>query len=326
MKLILKLYIECILFFFFTLMITLPTFAKSAFVTIGTGDITGKYYQTGGAIAKSMNAKIRVYGIRFNVVSSGGSVFNVNGISGGDLEFGIVQSDRQYQAWTGRAEWEKTGPQRNLRAVFSIYSEAVTIVAADDSDIREIIDLKGKHVNLGSPGSGQVQNAIDALSSAGIDYRKEIRAEWYRPAQMSELLQSGRIQAFFYTTGHPSNVISDAISGRRKVRFIPISNIDNLLKRSPYYTMETIPIKLYEGAANTEDIQTFGVKATLVASAKVPDFIVYALTKEVFENLDIFKTSHLEVNTLTWERMLEGLSAPIHSGALKYYKENGIIK
>jgi len=326
MRKTIKLCIWCVAIIFLTALLRIPSFAKSTFVTIGTGSVAGKYYQTGGAIARIINKKRRVYGIRCTVESTGGSVFNVNAISGGDVEFGIVQSDRQYQAWSGLAEWKEKGPQRNLRAVFSIYSEAVTIVAADDAGIRKIDDLRGKRINIGSPGSGQRQNAIDALKNARIDYKKEIQAEWYRSAQMPRLLQDGRIHAFFYTTGHPSGLIKEATSGWRKVRFIPILNIKNLLRRCPYYTKAKILHKFYEGVANTEDVDTFGVKATLVTSAKVPDFIVYAITKEVFENLDIFKKLHPAFKSLTQKSMLEGLSAPIHRGAFKYFKEIGLIK
>ena len=175
MRKTLKLCIWCVAIIFLNALPIIPSFAKSTFVTIGTGGITATYYSTGGAIARIINKKRRVYGIRCNVESTGGSVFNINAISGGDLELGIVQSDRQYQAWAGLAEWKEKGPQRNLRAVFSIYSEAVTLVAANDAGISKIDDLKHKRVNIGNPGSGQRQNAIDALQNAGINYKKEIR-------------------------------------------------------------------------------------------------------------------------------------------------------
>jgi hypothetical protein len=324
MRKTLKFIIGCVAIIFITTLPIIPSFAKSAFVTIGTGGITGAYYPTGGAIARFINKKQRVYGIRCRVESTGGSVFNVNGISGGDLEFGIVQSDSLYQAWNGLAEWKERGPQRDLRAVFSIYSEAVTIVAAQDAGIFKINDLRHKRVNIGNPGSGQRQNAIDALQNAGINYQKEVRSEWYRSTQMSGLLQDGRIDAFFFTTGHPSGLIKEATSGRRKVRFIPIRNIENLLRRCPYYTKAKIPIKFYPGVTNETDVDTFGVKATFVSSAKVPDFIVYAITKEIFENLNNFKKMHPAYGFLTKKSMLEGLSAPIHRGALKYFKEVGL--
>ena len=303
---------------------TPATKAETTFITIGTGGITGVYYPTGGAIAKIVNKKRDEYGIRCTVESTGGSVFNVNAILSGDLDFGIVQSDRQYQAINGLAEWKDKGPQKDLRAVFSIHPESVTLVAAVDAGIKTIRDLKGKKVNIGNPGSGQRQNSIDALTAVGIDYTKDLQAEGIKASESAGLLQDGRIDAFFYTVGHPSGSIKEATAGTRKVRFVPITGLDKLLEQYPYYAKSFVPYKLYPGAANDSDVETFGVKATFVTSAKVPDDVVYAITKEVFENFESFKKLHPAYAVLTKKGMLEGLSAPIHPGAMKYYKEVGL--
>jgi len=297
---------------------------KTTFVTIGTGGITGVYYPTGGAIAKIVNEKRDLYGIRCTVEATGGSVFNVNAIMSGDLQFGIVQSDRQYQAINGLAEWKDKGKQEDLRSVFSIHPESVTLVAAVDAGIKDIKDLKGKRVIIGNPGSGQRQNAIDALEAVGLDYKTDLQAEGVKASEAAGLLQDGRVDAFFYTVGHPSGAIKEATSGVRKVRFASITGIDYLLKKYPYYAKSFIPVDEYPGAVNDKNVETFGVKATLVTSAKVPDDVVYAITKEVFDNFEEFKTLHPAYKDLTKESMLEGLSAPIHPGALKYYREVGL--
>ena len=302
-----------------------PVVAKTTFVTIGTGGITGVYYPTGGAIARIVNKKRKVYGIRCTVESTGGSVFNVNAVMAGDLEFGVVQSDRQFQAMKGLAGWKEKGPQKDLRAVFTIHPESITLVAADDAGIKSINDLRGKRVNIGNPGSGQRQNSIDALSNYGINYEKDLKAEGVKAAEAPGLLQDGRIDAFFYTVGHPSGAIKEATAGRRKVHFVPLTGLDTLLSKYPYYAKAQIPIKLYPGATNQSDVDTFGVKATFVTSAKVPDRVVYAITKEVFDNFEDFKKLHPAYQVLTKENMLEGMSAPIHPGAMKYYKEAGMM-
>lgn len=299
--------------------------AKQSFVTIGTGGITGVYYPTGGAIARIVNKKRDTYGIRATVESTGGSVFNVNAVMAGDLEFGVVQSDRQYQAMKGMAEWEDKGPQADLRAVFSIHPESITLVAADDAGINTIQDLKGKRVNIGNPGSGQRQNSIDALENAGINYETDLTAEGVKAAEAPGLLQDGRIDAFFYTVGHPSGAIKEATAGKRKVHFVPITGVDQLLAKYPYYAKAFVPKSQYPGATNETDAATFGVKATFVTSAKVPEDTVYAITKEVFDNFDEFKKLHPAYQVLTKQGMLEGLSAPIHPGAMKYYKEVGLM-
>jgi TRAP transporter TAXI family solute receptor len=300
--------------------------AKTTFVTIGTGGITGVYYPTGGAIARIVNKKKDEYGIRATVESTGGSVFNVNAIMAGDLEFGVVQSDRQYQAINGLAEWKDKGKQENLRAVFSVHPESVTLVAAVDAGIEKIEDLKGKRVNIGNPGSGQRQNSIDVLNAVGIDYKSDITAESVKAAEAPGLLQDGRIDAFFTTGGHPRNAIKEATAGARKVRFIPVtgSGIDKIIAENPYYAKAKIPITLYPGAQNDADVETFGVKATFVTSAKVPENVVYAITKEVFDNFEAFKKLHPAYTVLTKESMMDGLSAPLHSGAEKYFKEAGL--
>ncbi len=302
-----------------------PVQAKTKFVTIGTGGITGVYYPTGGAIAKIVNKKRKQYGIRATVESTGGSVFNVNAIMSGDLDFGVVQSDRQYQAWKGLAEWKDKGPQKDLRAMFTIHPESITLVAADDSGIKGIQDLKGKRVNIGNPGSGQRQNSIDALDNAGLDFNSALKAEGVKAAEAPGLLQDGRIDAFFYTVGHPSGAIKEATAGKRKVHFVPITDVSGLLSKFPYYAKAFIPIKLYPGSTNKGDVATFGVKATFVTSAKVPDDVVYAITKEVFDNFEAFKKLHPAYQVLTKKNMLEGMSAPIHPGAMKYYKEAGLM-
>ena len=297
---------------------------KTKFVTIGTGGITGVYYPTGGAIAKIVNKKREEYGIRATVESTGGSVFNVNAIMAGDLEFGIVQSDRQFQAVNGMKEWEGK-PQADLRAVFSIHPESVTLLAAVDANIKTISDLKGKRVNIGNPGSGQRGNAIDALEAAGIDWQKDLKAEAVKAAEAPGLLQDERIDAFFYTVGHPSGAFKEATSGRRKTQFVSITETDALVQKYPYYAKSYIPGGLYPGAANTDDTPTFGVKATFCTSAKVSDDVVYAMVKEVFDNFEDFKKLHPAYQVLTKKSMLEGLSAPLHPGALKYYKEAGLM-
>ncbi|BCS86876.1 TAXI family TRAP transporter solute-binding subunit [Pseudodesulfovibrio sediminis] len=298
---------------------------KSTFVTIGTGGITGVYYPTGGAIAKIVNKKKDVYRIRATVESTGGSVFNINAVVAGDLEFGIAQSDRQYQAMEGIAEWEGKGPQDKLRSVFSIHPECVTLVAGADTGIVGIKDLKGKRVNIGNPGSGQLQNSIDALGAAGLTLNDLQESVKIKAAQAPGLLQDGRIDAFFYTVGHPSGAIKEACAGSRKVTIVPIVGIDSLFTKYPYYAPAIIPMGHYPNAVNAgADVLTFGVKATLVTSADVPDEVVYAITKEVFENFEEFKGLHPAYATLTREGMLQGLSAPIHPGAMRYYKEAGL--
>jgi len=294
-------------------------------VTIGTGSDTGNYFISGNAIAELANRKIGEYNLRCTVEATTGSVFNIDAVMTGDLQFGIVQSNRQWQAVHGKSKWKEKGPRTDLRAVFSIYPESVTLVAAVDAGIKSIMDLKGKRVNIGNPGSGQRQNVIDALEAVNIDYKTDMNAEGIKDSESAGLLQDGRIDAFFYTVGHPTRAIEDATTGRRKVRFAAIAGMDKLLEKYPYYTKSSVRSGLYPGAVNEGEIATFGVKATLVSSTKVPVEVVYAVTREIFENFADFKSMHPAYAQLTKPDMLMGLSAPLHPGALRYYKEAGLM-
>lgn len=301
-------------------------FAKQTFVTIGTGGITGVYYPTGGAIAKIINAKRSTYGIRASVESTGGSKFNINAIGSRDLDFGVAQSDTQYQAYNGVGPWEGK-PIKKLRAVFSMAPETVTFVAAEDSGIKTINDVKGKIINLGDPGSGNRINALEIFKTVGLTAGKDFRDEKLKPADAPRVLQDGRIDGFFYTVGHPNGNIKESTAGARKVRIVPITGLDDLIAAAPYYSMTEIPMAQYPDAVNSGDkVETLGMLATLVTSEDTPDDVVYAITKEVMENLDEFRKLHPALSNLTRESMLKGLTAPIHDGAMKYYKEAGLIK
>ncbi len=297
------------------------------FVTIGTGSMTGVYYPTGGAIAKVLNDREDLFGIKATAEVTGASVFNINAIRTGDLDFGIAQSDRQYQAYNGLSEWDGK-PVKNLRAVFSLAPEIITFVAAEDSGIKAIEDVKDKVVNIGNPGSGQRQNAIDVFNSIDIDYEKDFKAEGIKAADAPRMMQDGRIDGFFFTVAHPNGNIKEATAGMRKARIIPIPNIDALAKNYPYYSLGYIDMKNYPEATNTDagQIPSVSMKATLVTSSDVDEDIVYNLTKAVFENLEEIKSMHPALANLTKETMLDGLTAPLHPGAEKYYKEVGLIK
>ena len=302
--------------------------AQDISVTIGTGGVTGVYYPTGKAIAEIVNKKSEEYGFQVRVESTGGSVFNINAIMSGDLEFGIIQSDRQYQAWNGIKDWDAMGPQKKLRSICSFHPESVVLVADAAAGIETLTDLKGKHVNIGNPGSGPRGNAIDVLQSCGINWRRELNVESIRAVQSSSMLQQGEIDAFFYTVGHPNDSIKESTSGKRKVHFVPLSGncIDLLVARWPYYARTHIPIRFYPMVRNKEDVETFGVKATFCVNADISDKIVYQITKEIFENLEELKKLHPAYGVLSRNNMLEALTAPIHPGAMKYYKEAGITE
>jgi TRAP transporter TAXI family solute receptor len=301
---------------------------KAKFITIGTGGVTGIYYPTGVAISRMVNKKFDDYNIKATVESTSGSVYNINAVLNKDLVFGTVQSDRQYQAYNGLAEWAKYGKQTDLRSVFSIHPESITLIASEKSGIRRIEDVRGKRVNLGNPGSGFLQNSRDVLKAVGLSEQDDLYVEYVKAVEAPGLLQDERIDAFFYTVGHPNGNIKEATSGRIKVFIVPIKglSIDTMLTKYPYYAESVIDHSFYPYALNKEDIETVGVKTTFVTSMNTEENIVYAITKEVFENFEFFKTLHPSYKILTKKDMLKGLSAPIHKGALRYYREAELDK
>jgi TRAP transporter TAXI family solute receptor len=299
--------------------------AETKFVTIGTGGVTGVYYPTGGAICRLVNKTRKEHGIRCSVESTGGSVYNLNTIAAGELDMGVAQSDWQYHAYNGTSKFEDKGPNKDLRAVFSVHPEPFTVVARADSGIKDFMDLKGKRVNIGNPGSGQrgtMEVVMKALGWTKDDFKL---ASELKSAEQSKALCDNKIDAMVFTVGHPSGSIKEASTSCDSV-LVSVTGpaIDKLVQDNDYYRTATIPGGMYRGTDS--DTKTFGVGATFVSSAKVPDEVIYNVVKAVFENFDDFKKLHPAFKVLKKEEMIkDGLSAPLHNGAVKYYKEAGLM-
>ncbi|WP_438672167.1 TAXI family TRAP transporter solute-binding subunit [Shimia sediminis] len=299
------------------------SFAEQQFVTIGTGGVTGVYYPTGGAICRLVNKGRKEHGVRCSVESTGGSVYNINTIREGELEFGVAQSDWQYHAYNGTSKFEDKGKFEKLRAVFSVHPEPFTVVARADAGISSFEDLKGKRVNIGNPGSGQRGTMEVLLGAMGWTTGDFALATELKAAEQSAALCDNQIDAMVYTVGHPSGSIQEATTACDSV-LVNVSGdaVTKLVDDNDFYRTATIPGGMYRGSDN--DTMTFGVGATFVTSSDVSDEAVYAVVSSVFENFDAFKKLHPAFANLKPEEMIaDGLSAPLHAGAAKYYKEKG---
>ncbi len=299
--------------------------AEQQFISIGTGGVTGVYYPTGGAICRLVNKGRKAHGIRCSAESTGGSIYNINTIRAGELQFGVAQSDWQYHAYHGTSKFKDKGPFKKLRAVFSVHAEPVTILARDDSGIKNITDLKGKRVNIGNPGSG-TRGTWEVIEKALGWKRSDLAlAASMKSSETTAAMCDGKIDSYFWLVGHPSAATQESIASCASHLVNATSpEIDKLIAEKPYYRKATIPANMYN---NKEDITTFGVGATFVTSADVPENVVYTVVKAVFENLDQMKKLHPAFRHLKPEAMIkDSLSAPLHKGALKYYKEKGWIK
>lgn len=303
-----------------------PAAAQQKFITIGTGGVTGVYYAAGGAICRLVNKDRAKHGIRCSVESTGGSVFNVNTIKAGELDLGFSQSDVQYNAAKGLAQFKDAGAFGDLRAVFSVHPEPFTVVARKEVNAKTLADLKGKRFNVGNPGSGTRASMEELMAAMGwkmgdFSLASELKADEHGPA-----LCDGKIDGFFYGVGHPSANIQDpTTSCGAKLVSITGPAVDKLVADKPYYAKAVIPGGLYPN--NPDGAQTYGVLATVVASAKTPADTVYQVVKAVFDNFDEFKKLHPALAHLKPESMVkDGLSAPLHEGAARYYREKGWIK
>ncbi|WP_424944909.1 TAXI family TRAP transporter solute-binding subunit [Aliiroseovarius crassostreae] len=303
-----------------------PAAMAEEFITIGTGGVTGVYYPTGGAICRLVNKGRRDHGVRCSVESTGGSVYNINTIREGELEFGVAQSDWQYHAFNGTSKFEEAGPFEGLRAVFSVHPEPFTVVARADSGIKTFADLKGKRVNIGNPGSGQRGTMEVLMGALGWTTEDFALATELKASEQSAALCDNQIDAMVYTVGHPSGSIQEATTACDSVLVeVAGAEVDKLIEENSFYRHATIPGGMYRG--NDADTKTFGVGATFVSSDQVSEDVVYALVKSVFENIDDFKGLHPAFGVLVPEEMATaGLSAPLHPGAEKYYREAGILK
>ena len=297
--------------------------SAQTFITIGTGGVTGVYYAAGGAICRLMNKDRAKHGIRCSVESTGGSVFNINTIRAGELDFGVTQSDWQYHAVKGGKVFEKDGAFADLRAVFSVHPEPFTVLARKEANVTKFEDLKGKRFNVGNPGSGTRASMEELLSAMGWKLSDFSLAAELKADEHGAALCDNKIDGFFYGVGHPSANIQDPTTtcGAKLVTLTGPA-VDKLVSGAPYYAKVEIPGGLYAG--NPNPTPTYGVLATFVSSAKVPDAVVYELVKAVFENFDEFKKLHPAFANLDPKRMVkDGNSAPMHPGAAKYYKEKG---
>jgi len=298
--------------------------AQQKYITIGTGGVTGVYYPAGGAICRLVNKNRKQHGIRCSVESTGGSVFNVNTIKAGELDMGVAQSDVQFNAVKGRNQFKE--PFVELRAVFSLHPEPVTVVVRKEANIKTFADLKGKKFNVGNPGSGTRASLDELIGAMGWTIKdfalaSELKADEHGPA-----LCDGKIDGFFYLVGHPSANIQDptTVCGAKLIS-VTGPAVDKLVKANPYYAYATIPAGLYPN--NPQETHTYGVLATVVSSTRTSPDTVYQVVRAVFDNFSDFKKLHPAFQVLKPENMIkDGLSAPLHDGAVKYYKEKGWMK
>ena len=302
------------------------SFAEDKFVTIGTGGQTGVYYVVGQSICKLVNRDSAKTGLKCTAPSTGGSVANLNAIRSGDQNMGVAQSDQGFNALNGVGAFKDQGPWDDLRSVFGVHPELFTVIARKDANINSFDDLKGKRVNIGNPGSGQ-RATIDVIMEAKGWTNDDFKlASELKSSEQAQALCDNKIDAMVFVVGHPSGSIQEATSSCEAV-VVPVTGgeISKLVADKPYYAMGKVPGGMYTGT--DADVETFGVVATFVSSTASDEDTIYAVVKAVFDNFDRFKALHPAFANLEKEKMVtDGLSAPLHEGSLKYFKEKGLMQ
>lgn len=294
-------------------------------LTLGTGAVTGAYHPMGEAIQMLVNRDTEGNGLAIAVEPTEGAVANIEGLRRGRLDLGFVQSDIEFQALSGLPPFAGEGPFTELRALFSTHTEAFTVVARGDSGIRSLADLAGRRVNIGPPGSGTRALMELVMDSQGWTPATFAAATELSPDAAPEALCGNRIDAMVFAVGHPNGAILRAVAGCRSV-IVPVTGapLDRLLAAHSFLVRTTIPGGMYAGTPG--GIPTFGVRAVLATTGRLPTEAGYAIVKAVFENLDLFRWLHPALAGLDREQMVrEGVLAPLHDGAARYYREAGLI-
>ena len=293
------------------------------FFRIGTGGTAGTYYPIGGIIANAVSQPGKLIA---TAVASNGSVANINGILGGSFESGFTQSDVAYWAYSGTGTFEGKPKAQDLRLISTLYPESIHLVARKGSGIKTVADLKGKRVSMDEPGSGTLVDVRMILGAYGMT-DKDIKAEYLKPNQAGDKLKDGGLDAFFFVGGAPAGAIAELASSGAGIEIVPLvgPEIDALRAKQEFFTPDTIAANTYQ---NVGEVKTISVNAQMVTSAKLPEQVVYEVTKALYSDATrkTLDSGHAKGKLITRDNAIKGAGIPFHPGAEKFYKEIGLLK
>lgn len=298
--------------------------SEQSFITIGTAGVTGVYYPSGSAACRLVNRQRADHGVRCSVEATLGSIANIELIRSGDLDFGFAQSDWQHHAFLGTSVFEETGPFADLRSVFALHAEVATIAVRASSSFQSFHDLRGARIDIGSKGSGSEASWHNLVASLGWSDADSQGISNRSSSELADALCNDGIDAYFQLIGHPAALIEETME-QCDIRLIGVDSADvaAFVEKEPYYMPASIPAGLYDLTAPTG---SFGVVATIVTSAAMPDDIVAALVAAIHENFDDFSALHPALGVLSRSDMVgEGVTAPLHPGAMKYFEDRGLL-
>lgn len=287
-------------------------------ITMGTGDTTGSYYAFGNLLASHMGDAA---GVNIDVVSTEGSVENINGINEGIYQLGLAQADIMSYAWDGILSFARDGEMRSFRAIGGLYEEAVQIVTLDET-IQSVGDLRGKTVSIGGENSGVTINAMNVLDVYGLRTGEDIQTVNLSFGDSIAAMKEGKIDAAFIVSGAPTNVVEELIA----TEHVHLVNIDDekvaeLQQRYPYYNKHVILSGTYTGL--DQDVTTVSIQATMIVSADMTEEDVYNLTEGIYDNVENISAILPRAIDMSVENGTMGISVPFHPGAAKYFAEKG---
>ena len=295
--------------------------SAATYLSIATGGTSGTYYAVGGALASAVTKGGKIH---CTAETGNASVANANLIATKGIEIAFVQNDITHWAYNGELMFQGK-PLKNIRTVASLYPENVQVVVAKDAGIKNISDLKGKRVGVGAPGSG-VEGDVQAIFKlAGLTYKDLKKADFLDFAAVTSRFKDNQIDAGFVVAGFPTASIMDLTT----TKDVDLLNFDDaflakLHKAYPFFVPSTIPAKTYKGI--DKDTKTPAVMAILITNDSVPADQIYDFLTAMFDNLKDIAAVHAKGKEITLKGALDGLTAPLHPGAEKFYKEKGLIK
>ena len=312
---------------FILALITLVVFTGTALaaqpmqLTLATGGTAGTYYPLGGALAQVISEKSGVVSI--TAQSTGATGENLNLIGMGDVDLALVQNDLSHYAYSG-LEIYKDNKVNNFKAIARLYPETIHVVAHKDSGIKSLADFQGKRISVGASGSGNEANCRQIFEFYRLSY-DNIKPLFISYSETTNHFKDRQVDAFIYTTGVPNPSIMDIVT-LHDALFLPIEGAirDEIIKKYPFFAPDKIPANSY--SKQTKDVETVAVQCIMIVRDDIPENIVYAMTKALFENLDAVSKAHAKGKEISLSKALDGLTVPLHPGAEKYFKEVGAVK
>ncbi len=313
-------FVVLVSFLFLVGLVSLAPAQQTMNMVLATGGTAGTYYPFGGAIAKIWNSKIP--GMNITAQATGASAENIRLINKKEAELATVQSDTADFAYNGKEPFKEKLTKMNAIAV--LYPEIIQIVVRADSGINSFADLKGKKVGAGAPGSGQLANFRQLLEVYGMKW-EDVKGQYLSYAESAEQFKDKHIDAFMVVAGVPNAAIMD-IGAMHKIKILQIPDdiAAKLTQKYTFLAQAKIPANSYKNQST--EIKSVAVNAVLIVSSEIKDDVVYNLTKALFDNQAELARGHAKGKELNLQTAVKGAAIPLHPGAIKYYKEKGVLK